>query len=128
MSIEARCSIAVDLNHLNLRVRDPAACDSFYREYFGFRPAFEADGGYFIRNDDGFLLALMPTATHQPLPEGFHIGFRIDTSERVTTMRDRLFADGVRVTDLDDCRPTEAYVTFRCWDPDGTEVEVFWER
>jgi hypothetical protein len=21
----------------------------------------------------------------------------------------------------------EQYVTFRCWDPDGTEIEVYWE-
>ena len=34
---------------------------------------------------------------------------------------------GVRVGELEDFRPDEQYVTFRCWDPDGTEVEVFWE-
>ena len=50
----------MDLNHLNLRVRDAAACRDFYQRHFGFRPAFEADGGYFVRNDDGFLLALVP--------------------------------------------------------------------
>jgi hypothetical protein len=33
----------------------------------------------------------------------------------------------VRTTEVEDLRPSEAYVTFRCWDPDGTEVEVFWE-
>jgi catechol 2,3-dioxygenase-like lactoylglutathione lyase family enzyme len=117
----------VDLNHLNLRVREPAACRAFYEEHFEFRPAFEADGGYFVRNADGFLLALVPTERHQPLPEGFHIGFRIGTPERVAALRDQLVAGGVRVTQLDDHRPAEGYVTFRCWDPDGTEVEVFWE-
>jgi len=35
----------MDLNHLNLRVRDAAACRDFYQSHFGFRPAFEADGG-----------------------------------------------------------------------------------
>jgi catechol 2,3-dioxygenase-like lactoylglutathione lyase family enzyme len=43
----------MDLNHLNLWVRDAAACRDFYQSHFGFRPAFEADGGYFVRNDDG---------------------------------------------------------------------------
>jgi catechol 2,3-dioxygenase-like lactoylglutathione lyase family enzyme len=125
--IGARCSTPVDLNHLNLRVRDPAACRDFYQEHFEFRPAFEADGGCFVRNDDGFLLALIPTGAHQPLPDGFHIGFRIDSPERVAALRDRLVAGGVRVSQLDDYRPTEPHLTFRCWDPDGTEVEIFWE-
>jgi hypothetical protein len=30
-----------------------------------------------------------------------------------------------RVGPLEDHRPGEDYVTFRCWDPDGTEIEVF---
>ena len=33
----------MDLNHLNLRVRDAAACRDFYQSHFGFRPAFEAE-------------------------------------------------------------------------------------
>jgi len=118
----------MDLNHLNLRVRDPAGCRDFYARHFEFRPAFEADGGYFMRNDEGFLLALIPVAAHQPLPDGFHIGFRVEDPERVVELREQLHAAGVRVTSLDDDRPTEAYVTFRCWDPDTTEIEVFWER
>ena len=117
----------MDLNHLNLRVRDPSACRDFYEQHFGFRAAFEAEGGYFIRNADGFLLALIPTEAHQPLPSGFHIGFGVSTPERVTDLRDELDAAGVQLTELDDFRPTDAYVTFRCWDPDDTEVEVFWE-
>lgn len=90
-------------------------------------PAFEADGGYFIRNDDGFLLALIPADPHQSLPEGFHIGFGLNDAGAVERLRDDLAAAGARVTSLDDHRPDDEYVTFRCWDPDGTEVEVFWE-
>jgi hypothetical protein len=33
----------------------------------------------------------------------------------------------VAVTNLQDFRPDEEYVTFRGHDPDGTEIEVFWE-
>ncbi len=117
----------MDLNHLNLRVRDPVAGRDFYQRHFGFRPAFEAEGGYFLRNDDRFLLALIPAPAHQPLPDGFHIGFGLDTPERVAHLRDELDAAGVRVSPLDDNRPAEDYVTFRCWDPDDTEIEVFWE-
>ena len=117
------------LRHLNLRVRDAAACREFYERHFGFRPAFEADGGWFLRDrdDDGFLLAVVPAERHQPLPDGFHLGFRADDPDEVPAARAQLAACGVRVGDLEDHRPDEDYVTFRCWDPDGTEIEIFWE-
>ncbi len=112
---------------MNLRVRDAAACRDFYQQHFGFRPAFEADGGYFIRNDDGFLLALIPADPHQALPPGFHIGFGGTDADEVLAQHAALSDAGVRTGDVEDFRPGEQYVTFRCWDPDGTEVEVFWE-
>jgi catechol 2,3-dioxygenase-like lactoylglutathione lyase family enzyme len=118
----------VDLNHLNLRVRDPAACRAFYERHFGFTLAFEAEGGYFVRNDVGFLLALVPADPHIALPPGFHVGFGLASAERVAELHRALSADGVEAGDIDDFRPREGYVTFRCHDPDGTEIEVFWER
>ena len=73
----------MNLDHLNLGVRDAAACRAFYETHFGFWLAFESDGGYFVTNDDEFLLALMSAAPHQPLPDRFHIGFSVPTAERV---------------------------------------------
>ncbi len=117
----------VNLNHLNLRVRDAAVCRNFYSQHFGFSPAFEADGGYFIRNAAGFLLALIPVDDHQPLPDGFHFGFSLDSGDAVVSQREALSSAGVRVSDVHDGRPDDDYVSFRCWDPDGTEIELFWE-
>jgi len=109
----------VNIDHLNLRVHDAAACRAFYEAHFGFRLAFEAD--------DGFLLALVPAAPHQPLPDGFHVGFTMPSADEVERLHRALSAASVPVGMLDDERPVEAYVTFRCWDPDGTEIEVFWQ-
>jgi catechol 2,3-dioxygenase-like lactoylglutathione lyase family enzyme len=117
----------VRLNHLNLRVADPTACRDFYLAHFGFRPAFEAEGGHFLRNDDGFLLALLPADPHTPLPDGFHIGFGLDAPDEVTRAHAALGAAGVTVSDIEDSRPAEHYVSFRCRDPDDTEIEIFWE-
>jgi catechol 2,3-dioxygenase-like lactoylglutathione lyase family enzyme len=117
----------MDVNHLNLRVRDVAACRDFYEAHFGFRPAFQAEGGWFLRGDEGFLLALVPADPHHPLPPGFHVGFGLDTPEQVGALHRELVAAGRTTSPLEDHRPGEGYVTFRCWDPDGTEVEVFWE-
>ncbi|MFN0091545.1 MAG: hypothetical protein ACKVWR_14955 [Acidimicrobiales bacterium] len=88
------------LNHLNLRVQDPAACRAFYEAHVRFR--------------------------HVPLPAGFHIGFTMSAAEAVVTLHQRLAAH-TRVGPLEDYRPNEAYITFRCWDPDGAEIEVFWD-
>ena len=116
------------LNHLNLRVGDPGACRDFYVTHFGFRPAFEAEGGYFVRNDDGFLLALIPTDGRTSLPDGFHIGFGAASPTELARLHTRLSAAEVRVGEIEDFRPAEQYVSFRCWDPDATEIEIFWEE
>jgi catechol 2,3-dioxygenase-like lactoylglutathione lyase family enzyme len=115
------------LRHLNLRVADPGACRDFYSRHFGFRPAFDAEGGHFLRGDDGFLLALVPTDPHVALPDGFHVGFGAGSPEDVVQAHGALAAAGGRVGEVEDHRPDEDYVTFRCWDPDGTEVEVYWD-
>lgn len=118
----------MQLNHLNLRVRDAVACRDFYRSHFDFEPAFEAEGGFFLRNEDGFLLALVPAEHHVPLPDGTHIGFGADSPDDVSHVHATLSAAGVRVTAIEDRRPDLDYVSFRCWDPDGTEIEIFWEE
>ncbi len=117
----------MDLNHVNLRVRDATACREFYERHFDFRFAHEIDGGLFLRNDDGFLLVLAPADPHENLPDGFHIGFGLPDAEAVVHVHARLTAAGVDATEVQDFRPGEAFVTFRCHDPDGTEIEVFWE-
>src|SRR3954470_17958140 len=94
----------MDLNHLNLRVVDAAACRDFYQQHFGFRPAFEADGGYFVRNDDGFLLALLPAAYHRSLPDGVHIGFGLPDADAVFGVHRALAAADVRTTAVEDFR------------------------
>jgi catechol 2,3-dioxygenase-like lactoylglutathione lyase family enzyme len=115
------------LRHLNLRVADPAACRDFYCRHFGFRHEFDAEGGHFLRGDDGFLLAVVPTDPHVPLPDGFHVGFGAGSPEEVAEAHGALAAAGVRTAEVEDHRPGEDYDTFRCWDPDGTEVEVYWD-
>lgn len=115
------------LGHLNLRVADPSACRDFYLELFGFEAAFEAEGGYFLRGSDGFLLALLPAEEHVALPDGFHIGFVCASADDVIDQHHRLEAGHRPVGDIEDHRPDEDYVTFRCWDPDGTEAEVYWD-
>jgi len=114
----------VDLNHLNLRVADPGRAREFYEVWFGFREKFSEEGAVFLTNDDRFLLALFPAETDTSLPAGYHFGFNLDNPAEVRAMHRAMTERGVGPGDLEEC---DDYVTFRCQDLDGHQVEVFWE-
>jgi hypothetical protein len=42
----------------------------------------------------------------------------------VPTLLERMEADGITITERDD---EAAYVAFKCLDPDGHRIEVYWE-
>jgi catechol 2,3-dioxygenase-like lactoylglutathione lyase family enzyme len=115
----------MQLNHLNLAVRDVERARQFYERYFGF-----ADGEailhadiLFLRNAAGFDLALAPSAD-PPAPEGFHFGFHLADPEAVRALQRRLLADGIPLFEQAE---EPDYVAFKCHDPDGYTIEVYWE-
>lgn len=114
----------VDLNHLNLRVADPERARAFYEQWFGFREKFSEEGAVFLTNDHRFLLALFPTETGAIMPPGYHFGFNLDDADAVRVMHQAMTEHGIDPGELQDL---EDYVTFRCRDFDGHEVEIFWE-
>jgi catechol 2,3-dioxygenase-like lactoylglutathione lyase family enzyme len=115
------------LSHLGLPVRDSDRSQLFYATYFGFDPATAQtyqDGTVIIRNADGFDLALH--ATHDTgAPQPFlHFGFRLDAPADVRAALARVRTDGIEVIEHDD---DEDMVSFKCLDPDGHRIEVYWE-
>ncbi|WJK38463.1 VOC family protein [Solwaraspora sp. WMMA2056] len=115
------------LNHLGLPVRDPQRSTQFYGRYFGFDPATAQrypDGTVIIRDADGFDLALHAVDAVGASPEFLHFGFRMPAPDAVRTLRGRLRADGVEIIEEYD---EPAYTAFKCLDPDGHRVEVYWE-
>lgn len=114
------------LQHLNLRVGDAGACRAFSEDHFGFRQ-FDADGGPFLQGPGGFLLALIPSDPPTDLPDGSHLGFAAAAPDEVAGCHRRLSSAGVRTSAVEDHGPAEDDVSFRCWDPNGTEVEVYWD-
>jgi catechol 2,3-dioxygenase-like lactoylglutathione lyase family enzyme len=119
--------MVVHLRHLGLPVRDHERSLRFYARYFGFDPASARsypDGTVIVCDADGFDLALHPVA-EEPVTAGFlHFGFALGDAEGVRTLRDRLENDGVPIIDQDD---EPGLVSFKCLDPDGWRVEVYWE-
>ena len=117
-------------NHLGMPVRDPRRSRQFYSAYFGFDPATAQqyeDDTVIIRNADGFDLALHPVGKVGqvgPSPAFLHAGFRAAGPAEVRALLERMDADGVTIAERND---EPAYVAFKCLDPDGHRIEVYWE-
>lgn len=115
------------LVHLGLPVRDAQRSRRSYEVYFGFDPATAQrydDGTVIIRNADGFDLALHRCPDLGPLPAFLHFGFRLPDPDRVRSLLARTRADGIEITEEHD---EPSYVAFKCADPDGHQVETYWE-
>jgi catechol 2,3-dioxygenase-like lactoylglutathione lyase family enzyme len=113
----------MDLNHLHLHVRNLDRAQHFYESYFRFRECMRHSGILFLRNTSGFDLALVPDRKPSSFPEWFHFGFRLANARGVRKLHSRMTSEGVRVQDIEDY---ENYVTFRCMDPDGNSIEIYW--
>ncbi len=113
--------------HLGLPVTDVDRSIAFYTKHFGFDPATAQrypDGTVIVRNADWFDLALHPVPQAVVLPEFLHFGFGVDEAEAVREQLSRLEADGVTIIETDD---EPGYVSFKCADPDGHRIEIYWE-
>lgn len=115
----------MNLTHLALTVSDHERAKRFYETHFGFDgPATRYPGGVvIIRNRHGFDLAL-EQGEPSDRPAFFHFGFRLSDPEEVRRHRDRLRAERVPLLEEED---SAAYVGFKCLDPDGYRIEVYWE-
>jgi catechol 2,3-dioxygenase-like lactoylglutathione lyase family enzyme len=117
----------VKIRHLGLPVRDYQRSLRFYTTYFGFDPATAqeySDGTMIVRDAEHFDLALHPSPEAPPSPTFLHFGFAMVDGDAVHTLRARMEADGVPIVERDD---EPDLVSFKCLDPDGWRIEVYWE-
>jgi catechol 2,3-dioxygenase-like lactoylglutathione lyase family enzyme len=115
----------MNLNHLHLHVASVSRAAEFYERYFGMRQLVWHGDMVFMRDPAGMDLALAPADEPEPLPDWFHFGFRLDSLAAVEALHDRLGADGVALT-----APYSVdgeFGFFRCRDPDGYQIEVYYE-
>ena len=93
----------------------------------GFDPATAqqyADGTVIVRNADGFDLALHPVEHVEPPPAFLHAGFKAAAPADVRMLMGHMEADGVTIVERND---EARYTAFKCLDPDGHRIEVYWE-
>ena len=114
-----------NLNHLHLHVASVERARVFYERYFGMRESAWHGGVFFMRDDVGMDLALAQADKVEPFPEWFHFGFRLGSGAEVAALFQRAKDDGVAIN-----APLEVhgdFSFFRCSDPDGYLIEVYYE-
>lgn len=112
------------LNHLNLTVTDVPALASFLETYFGLRPAGGGNAGFTaLFDDDGMVVSLMKAGRSwgEGYPETFHVGFFVESPNRVDTIHARLRADGF---DVEAPADTGHSYGFYVAAPGGVQIEV----
>lgn len=112
--------------HINLTVADVDRSVAFYRGWFGFTASERTfpDGTVFVRDGEGTDLAFHEGVVGV-VPTTVHFGFRWPDPALIRRLYEDLLNDKVAVVAFDD-EPTIVSVKLR--DPDGYEVEVYWER
>lgn len=92
----------MNINHLNLVVNNLSATVSFFETYFDFNCI--AEKGQVIsvlKNPSDFTLVIMKDKQQQPrYPENFHLGFMLDSPEKVDNIHKKLVAGKVNVEQL----------------------------
>lgn len=90
----------MNLNHVNLPVKDVAASSIFFEQYFDFK-CIEKKGDNLIavlQGKDGFTLVLMADSFNRNsaavFPDAFHIGFLVNSKAEVNDIYHRLLAGG----------------------------------
>jgi catechol 2,3-dioxygenase-like lactoylglutathione lyase family enzyme len=115
----------VRLNHLHLHVRDRPTSESFYADWFGMMVVRRGENLTFLADDDGFELALMDDREPSRMPAWFHFGYGLSSAREVIGLHGRMSDSGVVI--LKPLYKDDELVSFRCADPDGYAIEVYWE-
>lgn len=115
------------LNHVNICTSDVARAASFFTGHFGFTPlGTERPNFSVLLGTDGFALNLMrPGKAVVSYPEGFHVGFFVDSPEEAHAKHAELMGAGWNPGPVEDLvRGGYASTTFYCPLLDGVLVEV----
>ncbi len=115
----------MDISHLHLHVRDRRRSVDFYRRWFDLAVRREGDEITFLTGSGGFLLALMDDAEPAPPPPWFHFGIRAPSAAAVSDLCHRMQQQCVAI--MKPLYEDPTFSSFRCRDPDGFAVEVYWE-
>lgn len=113
------------LNHIHIGVTHVGRSKEFYESFFGFRKKFDHEDGVFLEDSEGFLLAIDPVKEKPKFPSWFHIGFCLNSKQRVKEIYESMRSRGVEFA-----KPYQEFgddaAAFYCLDPDGYKIEISW--
>lgn len=103
------------------------AARHFYESAFEFKEDFICDENeVFLRNSSDFVLGLERVYNPEALPKWFHFGFNAKSEKKLLEVYERIKKLGSpirrEIKDFGDA------VNFYCTDPDGTQIEVYFNR
>lgn len=118
------------MRHIALKVRDVARAKTFYQEMFGMDVVWEPDAQnvYLSSGCDNIALhevteSFAAAAVEKQLD---HLGFIVETIERVKELESEFIARGVTIV-----HPFKAHrdgsASFYCADPDGIVIQLLYE-
>jgi catechol-2,3-dioxygenase len=107
----------LSLGHLQLPADKPEELARWYAENMGFQTS-----GSFMRSGG----TLIVFSKGRPLKnKNVHFGFRLSSQEAVLNWRQQLVLKNVRAGALEG---DSEYQAFRVYDPEGNEIEFFWQE
>src|SRR6266550_119123 len=118
------------MRHIALKVRDVARSKSFYQDFLGMEVVWEPDSQnvYLSSGCDNIALheVSQSFATGAPEQQLDHLGFVVETIERVKELEQEFQAKGVKIV-----HPFKIHrdgsASFYCADPDGIVIQMLYE-
>jgi catechol 2,3-dioxygenase len=130
MTAATQRGVPTQLGHIALRVRDVDRAVDFYTNVVGLTLKHRGEQAAFlgIREDASHELALFALGESADGPDParvgmYHMAWEMRSFEELQQFHDRLVASGATIAGYSD---RQANVMFL--DPDGNELEAFWER
>ncbi len=117
----------MNLSHCHIQVRDMEKARRFYEDVFEFKEDFICDEDeVFLRNSADFVLGLEKVGNPETLPSWFHFGFDTKTEAKLREVFERINSLGYPIRR--EIKDFGNSVNFYCNDPDGTQIEVYFDR
>ena len=115
----------MNINHMHLEVGSVERAKRFYQRFFGLEESVRHGDILFMRDGAGMDLALAPASEAVSPPSWFHFGFRLETPAEVERLYGKLIEAQAPMRQA--LGREDDLVWFRCLDPDGYEIDVYWE-
>lgn len=115
------------LNHVHLGTKDIKKSVEFYSRLFNFKKKFDHGAGVFLENSAGFLIAIDPVQELPQWPSWYHLGFCLDTEEKVHDLYHKCKEWNVQIA-RDMLHEKDQFASFFIMDPDQNKIEISWHN